>query len=402
MSGEARPPRRFRRRMLGTMLAAGLLPLAGWGLVSQVALGGFLSFSLAPLEAVLDRAAAQVERCCSAASAEDDEIGQARLFIAQAERARQALVRLVPRAFLVALVLSGAVFTAAAVLMGRALSRPVAQLTEGMMRYARGELSHHIPVRGAPDKDELHFLVQQFNRMGDELEAQRRRLQITEKLQAWQDVARSMAHELKNPLTAMRMALGRLDRAQGRGQGDPSVGESVALLREEVEVLLRMAQSFSEFARLPPAVPEPLELGALLEEVCALYRNQSPVPVECAAAQLPLSADPHQLRRAFGNLVKNAIEASSAASEPVRVEATTEAGRVRVTVSDRGQGINAPKDGSELAGGMASTKPGGSGLGLPISQKIFHEHGGALRLEPRPGGGTVAIVELPLRWEARA
>lgn len=393
---DARPPRRFRRRMLAAMLAVGLLPLAGFGLATYAALGRFLSVSLAPLEDALDRASSELDR---RGAPRDASLDQARLFLAQAELARQALARRGPPLFLGGLLVAAALFTGVAVLLGRSLARPIALLTDGMLRYARGDLSHQVPEPRGPGGDELHFLIQQFNRMGGELEAQRERLKVTEQLAAWQEVARALAHELKNPLTAMRMALARMERAAGREGGDAggAVPESLALLKEEVEVLMRMAQSFSDLARLPPASPERLDLGPLLEEVCALYQHPSNVPVTCErTGELLVRADPHQLRRAFGNLIKNAVEASGPQDGPVRVEARAEGNRVRVLVIDGGPGIGQTLEGGRLPGTVVSTKPGGSGLGLPISQKILHDHGGTLRLEPLPGRGTRAVVELPV------
>jgi signal transduction histidine kinase len=94
--------------------------------------------------------------------------------------------------------------------------------------------------------------------------------------------------------------------------------------------------------------------------------------------------------------VKNAAEASPAGAAPVRVAVEPREGAVRVTVRDGGSGVPEVLEGAALTRGLFSTKPGGSGLGLPIAQKITHEHGGTLRLEPAPGGGTLALVDLPL------
>ena len=218
---------------------------------------------------------------------------------------------------------------------------------------------------------------------------------------AWQDVARAMAHDLKNPLTAMKMAVARLARVpEGSSDSKSRRDESVGLLTEQIGVLIRLTESFSTFARLPPPEPRRIELSPLVEEVCALYREGSPGGVRCEAPQPGPSvhADPDQLRRAFGNLVKNAVEACAQAESKgevvVRVEAAAE--RVTIEVRDSGVGIGRALGGAELTRGLATTKPGGAGLGLPLSYKIFHDHGGSLRLEPLPEKGTRAVVELPL------
>jgi two-component system nitrogen regulation sensor histidine kinase NtrY len=387
------PPARFRRRLLAVMLATGLVPLVLMGLLTQSALERLLSVSVAPVERVLDDVAAELERHGSSQAPLDE----ARLNLAQAELARQALVRRVP-VFITGLVLAAAtVLALAAVLLGRALSRPVTTLTQGMTAYARGDLSVRLPAPDHP-RDEFQFLFAGFNRMGQELLAQRERLKAAEQIAAWQDIARALAHELKNPLTAMKLSLARLSRSDASAPPDPTrISEAVALLQEEVDLLMRMTQSFSAFARLPAPRFQPVALRPLLAEVCTLYQGTSPVPVELAPGEdLSLQADPDGLRRLFGNLVKNATEASPPGAPPVRIAVEPQPSSLRVTIRDGGSGIPSVLEGAALTRGLFSTKPEGSGLGLPIAQKIAHEHGGSLRLEPAPGGGTLARVDLPL------
>ncbi len=376
------------------MLLAGWVPLVLLGALAQGALERVLSVSIAPVEGVLDDVSAELAR----RELPQDSLNEARLNLAQAELARRALVRRVP-AFITGLVLvSGAALTVAAVLLGRALTRPVSTLTEGMWAYARGDLSVRLAAP-EPPRDELQFLLGQFNKMGQELLSQRERLKSAEQIAAWQDVARALAHELKNPLTAMKLSLARLTRTDVPTPHDTTrITEAVALLQEEVDLLMRMTQSFSTFARLPAPRFQDVPLRPLLAEVCALYEGTSPVPVALLpGAEATLRADPDGLRRLFGNLVKNAAEASAGSPAPVLVTLEPlDAGGVRVTVKDGGSGIPAVLEGPALTRGLFSTKPGGSGLGLPISQKIVHEHGGSLRLEPAPGGGTLARVDLPL------
>jgi nitrogen fixation/metabolism regulation signal transduction histidine kinase len=385
------PPARFRRRLLAVMLVTGLVPLVLLGFIARQALQELLSVSLAPVEQVLDDVSAELAREGRSPAALDE----ARLNLAQAELVRRALVRRTPLLIAALLLVSAAVLTAAAVLLGRTLTRPVSTLTQGMWAYARGDLSVQLPAPASP-RDELQFLLVQFNRMGRELAAQREHLKAAEQIAAWQDVARALAHELRNPLTAMKLALARLSRPDAPPDAT-RLAESVALLQEEVELLMRMTRSFSDFARLPAPRFQPVALRPLLSEVCALYQGTSPVPVELQPGPEPsLSADPDGLRRLFGNLLKNATEASPPGAAPVRVSVEALPTSLRVAIRDGGSGIPGVLEGPALTRGLFSTKPGGSGLGLPIAQKIVHEHGGVLRLEPAPGGGTLALVELPL------
>ena len=388
------------------LLAAGLLPLACGGLVVGFGLSRMLSLSLVRLDPLLERA-----QKAAGDPALSRELSQARVDLLQAELARRSLARLAPWALLAAASASAALLVAAAVALGRALSEPVERLAKGMLQVAAGDLSVRIPEEGGEEEpalpatggarsaqqptDELRLLVRQFNRMTAELEVQRARLQLTEELAAWQMVARSLAHELKNPLTAMRMAVARVARL-----GSPPATESAQLLDEQINVLLRMTESFSQFARLPAPRKISVDLAELLRETSTLYSGSSPVPVECVTDPLRLNGDPDQLRRAFGNLIKNALEASRPGDGPVEIEAREHAGNARVLVRDRGVGIRARLDGAQLLRSLGTTKPQGSGLGLPIAQKIVHEHGGTLVLEPREGRGAQAVVELPLSGPA--
>jgi nitrogen fixation/metabolism regulation signal transduction histidine kinase len=381
--------RRFRNRLLAVMLAAGLLPLAGGGLVAGFGLSRLLSLSLGGLDPLLERA-----QQGSRDPVLGRELSQARVDLLQAELMRRSLARLAPWALMAAVGASAALITLASMALGRALSRPVEQLAKGMLQVAGGDLSVRVPEEGKED-DELRLLVSQFNRMTGELEAQRKRLQLTEELAAWQTVARGLAHELKNPLTAMRMAVARVARL-----GSAPATESAQLLGEQIDVLLRMTDSFSQFARLPAPRKVPVDLAELLRETSTLYAGGAPVPVECVTDALRLDGDPDQLRRAFGNLIKNALEASRPGDGAVEIEARRSSGKACIWVRDRGAGIGARLDGAQLLRSLGTTKPQGSGLGLPIAQKIVHEHGGTLTLEPREGRGAQAVVELPLSGTA--
>lgn len=360
------------------MLAAGLLPLLGGGLVAGFGLSRIFSLSLGRLEPLLERAQKAAHD-----PALEHELSQARVDLLQAELARRSLAKLLPFALAVVVGLSAALLIAASMMLGRALSRPVEQLAQGMLQVAGGDLSVRVPESSNPD--ELGLLARQFNQMTADLDAQRKRLQLTEELAAWQTVARGLAHELTNPLTAMRMAVARVARLPS----EPAL-ESAQLLGEQIDVMLRMTTSFSQFAKLPAPRKVPVDLAELLKETSTLYG------VTCAAEPLALEGDPDQLRRAFGNLIKNALEASKPGDGPVEVEARKRDGTARVLVMDRGMGIPARLDGAQLLRSLGTTKPQGSGLGLPIAQKIVHDHGGTLALEPREGRGAQAVVELPL------
>jgi two-component system nitrogen regulation sensor histidine kinase NtrY len=383
------PRKRFRRRLVAVMLLAGLLPVCLWALAAQALADRVLAVSMEPLEDVLDRVD---EHLASdpAAHPLQAELSEQRLQLAQAELGRRSLRRLAPWGFLAVVSASATLLIVAALLFGRALSRKLEGLAEAAAAYARGDLSRRV-AEPRVVADEVDVLVHQFNDMGVELEAQRRRLEISEALAAWQDVARTMAHDLKNPLTAIRLSIARL-RSQG---------ELVEALEGELDVLMRLTASFSEFARLPAPVFAPLELRALLEDVCAVYAGAGPVAVELVPSPaVSVRGDADQLRRALGNLVKNAVEASPPGAAAVEAALSVERGEAVVAITDRGAGVPEALDGRRLVRTLGTTKPGGSGLGLPIAAKIVLEHTGSLRLEPAPAGGSRAVVRLPIAEEA--
>ena len=384
------------------LAGAGLLPLLLWGLLGRSLLEGALAVA-PPLGSLLGTAAEALDgdaHDLGRRRALAAELRDAELHLVQADLARRLLLERAPLSFLLALGASAVLVALVAWVLGRRISRPVETLAAGMARFGRGELEHEVPVSGRGD--ELDYLAVELNRMGRELARQRRRLQVSEALAAWRDAARALAHDLKNPLTAMRMALGRLTRP---GRSEAAFAEAVSLLQDELDVLIRMSQSFTEFARLPAPQPRLLDLGALCSDVAALYEAEcQPARLTVALGACPaIHADADQLRRALGNLVKNAIEASRGQSGPIEiaVAAGDDPDHVRVVVSDEGTGIAAPLEGADLMSGLRSAKAGGErGLGLPIAHKIIHDHGGRLRLVPRPQRGTHAVIDLPVALAA--
>ncbi len=289
--GAATTPRRFRRRLLVVMVTLGLLPLLTWALASQGLTSRVLAVRTAQLDALLSRVDEQLATATTDPALRG-EVAAARLNLVQAELARRSLSHLLPRLLVSTLLISGAILCLAALVIGRQLARPVELLADGMARYARGDLAHRLPVSEGR-ADELQLLVRQFNRMGDELAAQRARLEVSEAIAAWQGVARSLAHELKNPLTAMRMAVARLARSDSvasaplapattdAASAEARRCESLALVERQIDTLLRLAQSFSAFAKLPAPELRTIEIRTVVEDVCALYRHTSTVPVEC-------------------------------------------------------------------------------------------------------------------------
>jgi nitrogen fixation/metabolism regulation signal transduction histidine kinase len=292
---------------------------------------------------------------------------------------------------LVAVVLLGAALLADAI--ARETARPLAELSAGLERVAAGELESRVHPRGAR---ELRALGAAFNLTAERLAAAREGLRRAEREAAWRDAARRLAHEIKNPLTPMRLSLHRLqkrvDQVPAAERG--AVEESLTALLHEVEQLAHLAEQFSQYARLPEPRLAPMDLGATARDAASLHGQGAAEVRFVADGALPVRGDPTLLSRAVGNLILNACEASPAGAA-VEVHARSEGGEAVVEVLDRGPGVDESVRGRVFEP-YVSTKARGSGLGLSLVRDIAVQHGGRVTLESRDQGGARARFVLPL------
>lgn len=222
---------------------------------------------------------------------------------------------------------------------------------------------------------------------------------------AWGEVARRLAHEIKNPLTPIRLSAERLRHKYLRREGlpDPEILErSTRTIVQQVEVMEEMVKAFSEYARTPRLRPRRLDLHALIEEVLDLYRGETTAHVRFQTdfdpALPPMRVDAGRVRQLLHNLVKNAIEATSATGSDCLVTITTalEGDRTAVVrVRDNGPGLP-PEMLARSFEPYVTTKRKGTGLGLAIVKKIVEEHGGVVAVENAPEGGAVVVMRIPL------
>ncbi len=278
-------------------------------------------------------------------------------------------------------------------LLALSMTRPLTFLSGALERVAGGELEVRVPERGAV---EMRTLAAAFNDMAARLATAREALARAEREAVWRDVARRLAHELKNPLTPMQLSLFRLqkrvDLVPERERA--AVRDSLAALLQEVEHLTRLAEGFAQYAKLPEPQSAPLELGELAHAAIALHepdhvriRLVAPEPVRVRGDRLLLS-------RALHNLLLNACEASPAGTE-VEVRTGHDGREGWVEVLDRGSGL-APEMAARAFDPYVSTKGRGSGLGLSFVRDIAAQHGGRATLGNREGGGAQARLVLPL------
>ena len=274
------------------------------------------------------------------------------------------------------------------------MTRPLTSLAAAIERVAGGELDVRVPERGAV---EMRTLAAKFNGMAVRLAEAREAIAKAEREAVWRDVARRLAHEIKNPLTPMRLSLHRLQRrADAVPEHDrAAVRDSLDALLQEVEHLTRLAERFAQYAQLPEPQFEPLELSEAARAALALHEPEH-VRIRFTPTSTPVrvKGDRLLLSRALHNLLLNACEASPPGSE-VEVRTGSDEREGWVEVLDRGPGLSA-EVAARVFEPYVSTKNRGSGLGLPFVRDIAVQHGGRATLTNRDGGGACARLALPL------
>ena len=276
--------------------------------------------------------------------------------------------------------------------LARGMTRPLSRLGEAVERVAAGDLGARVQPGGAR---EVVALGNRFNAMTERLGAAQEALRQAEREAAWREVAQRLAHEFKNILTPMSLSLHRLKRRSGAVAEEHrgAVDESVLALVSGVEQLARLAEQFSQYARLPEPRFERLDLERLAREAVRLHeREEVSLRVE-GQGPLWIRGDGLLLARAIHNLVLNACEASPAGGM-VEVLSSASGGEVVVEVLDRGPGV-APEVRERMFEPYVSTKRRGSGLGLSLVRDIAVQHRGTITLEDREGGGARARLAIP-------
>lgn len=274
--------------------------------------------------------------------------------------------------------------------LARGMSRPIGELSAALERIAADDLSVRVAPSGAR---ELKRLGESFNAMAERLAAAREALQHAEREAAWREVAQYVAHEIKGMLTPLGSRLDSLRHSLGSGpQADAAARrEEIAAMERSLEDLDRLAQQFSQYARLPQPRLEPVDLAEL---ACRVAEGRGAKTTSGAGKPLAVRADRMLISRALDNLVLNAREASPPGA-PVELHVAAENGKAVVEVLDRGPGLP-PGLRGRLFEPFVSTKQRGSGLGLALVRAIVQEHGGTIALEDRDGGGACARLTLPL------
>ena len=280
------------------------------------------------------------------------------------------------------------------------VTRPVVQLARAAQEVAAGNWNVRVDVTG---DDELGQLADSFNRMTTELLGQREQLLQAERVAAWRELARRLAHELKNPLFPMQLTMENLVRArqQTPEQFEEVFRESSRTLLAEIANLKRIIGKFSEFSKMPQPQLQRVQLNEVIRGVVQLFQAQLEAPGRAKIIcdlQLdphlePVAADAELLHRAISNLVLNAMDAMPQGGT-LTLRTRDEDGKVLIEVADTGSGMT-PEECAQIFTPYYTSKPHGTGLGLAIVQSVVSDHGGRVRVHSEPGKGTTFAIELP-------
>jgi signal transduction histidine kinase len=303
------------------------------------------------------------------------------------------------RALQITSVLLGLLGLGIAILLGvlwsSQISRPVERLADFSQRLAQGEWDEPLTLRSVP---ELETLGTALDRMRRDLSAYRARLVVSERQAAWSQMARSVAHEIKNPLTPIAVSVADLKRSYELQRPDfPQILDlAVRTIANEIETLKHLLQEFSDFGRLPPPEIAPCSLPSLLADLEALYgRDVAEQRLSFApSADVTFPADSGQMRQALVNLIKNGLEAVGDRGA-VAVSSRVVDSSVEIAVADDGDGLDAAQRAQLFTPGF-TTKTHGSGLGLTMVQRIVHDHGGTVTVDDGSGPGTTFRIRVPL------
>ena len=276
------------------------------------------------------------------------------------------------------------------------ITRPVLRLAESAGKVAAGNWRVTVEAAG---KDEIAQLARAFNRMTSELVLQRERLVQAERVAAWRELARRLAHELKNPLFPLQITVENMQRARDRypDQFDEVFREGTSTLLAELSNLKQIIGRFSDFAKMPAPEMQPVNFNGLVAETMRLFEAQLLKARIRASVQLdpalpPVRADAEQMMRVLRNLILNAVDAMPEGGA-LTVRTMVWGAGVRLEVSDTGQGLT-PEECERLFTPYYTTKTHGTGLGLAIVQSVVSDHKGRIAVESEKGKGTTFRIDL--------
>jgi signal transduction histidine kinase len=304
--------------------------------------------------------------------------------------------------FVVAIInLFALIFAASLILtnvVSKRISEPLLLIGSKLAKTKLGQRNQPIQWEG---EDEIGQLVSEYNRMLAQLDESLNKLAATEREGAWREMAKQVAHEIKNPLTPMRLSLQHLQYSMNRGDDNlkEKISKTADLLIRQIDSLSNMAEEFSSFAKMPEPKLEPTDITQVLADAIALNEREMGFSIEAdlCESEIEILADAHQLVRVFNNLLKNAIQAipdDRKGKIQVVLTLSPNNGKVIIKVKDNGKGIP-PELFNKIFSPNFSTKNSGMGLGLAITRKIVEQFSGSIDFETKLDEGTTFTLVFP-------
>ncbi len=279
-------------------------------------------------------------------------------------------------------------------------TRPVVELARAAREVTAGNWNTKVEVSG---NDEMAELATSFNRMTTELLTQKERLVQAERVAAWRELARRLAHELKNPLFPLQLTVENLVRAreQSPEQFDEVFRESATTLLSELSNLKGIVGRFSEFSKMPHPQLQAVQVNEVVRGVSQLFQAQLQAPgrapitckLELDESLTPIAADAELLHRAVSNLLLNALDAMPQGGA-MTLRTRGDDAKAIIEVSDTGSGLT-PEECERIFTPYYTSKRHGTGLGLAIVQSVVSDHGGRISVHSEPGHGATFLIELP-------
>ena len=283
-------------------------------------------------------------------------------------------------------------FIGGTVFLSGRLTRPLTLIQRGLNKITKGNTESKVPVSG---NDEIGSLGSAYNEMVERLDEAQKELIKAERESAWKEMAQQVAHEIKNPLTPMKLNLQHLQRQLENNPDDvlklrPLIEKTADNIISQIESLNKIASDFSKFAKPIQTEKQKLSLNEIIRSAASLYENNDSVDINISAAEIPvyINGDEDELRRVFINLIKNGIEAVNNRQAEIHIRLKTAKADVIAEVEDNGEGIS-EEDREQIFSPQFSTKSSGTGLGLAITKKIVEAHNGTISFNSEPGRGTV-------------
>ena len=273
------------------------------------------------------------------------------------------------------------------------ITRPLKRLQDATIQLSQGNLS--VSVKESKFSP-LNDLIISFNTMFQELESNRKKIIQAEKDAAWRDMARILAHEIKNPLTPIRLSLERLEMkyASKSKDLDAVFSNVTTIIHEEIDNLQTFATEFSKFAKLPEAVMKYYDVNKQLAEICTPYQTELKIDLKLEEKLPLLFADKIQVKQILENLIQNSINAAKDDCI-IKISTSFTDSIIYISIQDNGSGINT-KNINEIFKPYFTKSRGGTGLGLAIVKRIIESHGGSINVKSQVDIGTTFNLSFPI------